>query len=81
VERLKGERWAAFRDRRGDWGRDLALAVARRSTGLTLRELGARAGGLDYAAVSEAIRYFESRRVRREDARDALKRVSEYLNL
>jgi hypothetical protein len=44
---------------------------------LTLRELGARAGGLDYAAVSEAIRYFERRRVRREDARDALKRVSE----
>jgi len=54
-----------------------AEAVARRSTGLTLRELGARAGGLDYAAVSEAIRYFERRRVRREDARDALKRVSE----
>jgi len=44
VERVKGERWAVFRDRRGDWGRDLALAVARRSTGLTLRELGARAG-------------------------------------
>jgi hypothetical protein len=25
VEQIKGERWSAFRDRYGDWGRDLVL--------------------------------------------------------
>jgi REP element-mobilizing transposase RayT len=56
IERLKRERWEAFRDRHGDWGRDLALWAARRYTGLTLSELGRQAGGMDYAAVAMATR-------------------------
>ena len=29
VEKLKGESWASFRERRGDWGRELALSLGR----------------------------------------------------
>jgi REP element-mobilizing transposase RayT len=46
VEAVKGEKWEAFQDRHGDWGRDLARAVAWRGCALTLAELGRRAGGL-----------------------------------
>ena len=55
VQELKQEKWAAFRDRHGDWGRDLALYLGRRECGLSLCELGLAAGGVDYAAVSAAI--------------------------
>jgi len=56
VERVKGEKWERFRDRSGDWGRDMALLVARRRCGLTLRELAGKVGGLGYAAVQVAVR-------------------------
>lgn len=58
VERLTGERWSAFCDRHGDKRRDLALWAARRCTGLTLAALGRKAGGMDYAAVTMAVRRF-----------------------
>ena len=60
VERIKGERWECFADRRGDAGRDLFLWAARRFCGVTLRELG-DAIGAEYAAVSVAIKRFERR--------------------
>ena len=66
VERLKGERWTAFRDRYGDWGRDLALYLGRKRCGMRLRELAAAAGGLDYGSVSGAVRRFEQRLQRDE---------------
>jgi REP element-mobilizing transposase RayT len=55
MEGVKGESWPAFRDRRGDPGRDLVLWAARRRCGLTLRALGEKAGGIDYLTVSKAI--------------------------
>ena len=58
VERVSGGEWCEFRDRHGDRRRDLVLWVARQSTGLTLEELGKRTGGMDYAAVTMAIRRF-----------------------
>jgi putative transposase len=58
VERLSGELWSAFCERHGDKRRDLVLWVARRCTGLTLAELGRKAGGMDYAAVTMAVRRF-----------------------
>lgn len=61
VERRRGEKWEAFRDRHGDWGRDLVIYVARRECGMTLRELGERAGGMDYTAVSMAGKRLERR--------------------
>ena len=54
VEAVKGEPWAAFADRQGDWGRDLALHVGRMRCGLTLKELGHHAGGMGIQAVSKA---------------------------
>ena len=54
LESVKGEPWAAFADRHGDWGRDLALHVGRMRCGLTLRELGAQAGGMGVQAVAKA---------------------------
>jgi len=61
VERLKGERWEAFRDRHGDWGRDLAFYLGRRTAGLTLRALAAQAGGMDYSSVAKAVERFGRR--------------------
>jgi REP element-mobilizing transposase RayT len=81
VERVKGESWDGFRDRYGDWGRDLALWVARRYGGLTLRELGDAAGGMDYSAVSEAVRHFQRHRLPRAEIRAALREALRYLNL
>jgi hypothetical protein len=61
VSRLKGEPWLEYRDRRGDWGRDLALWLGRRYCGLRLSQLGGLVGGLDYAAVSLAIARLSAR--------------------
>lgn len=61
VEQAKRGRWEEFQDQHGDWGRDLALWLARETTGMTLSQIGARMGGLDYAAVGMAIRRFEVR--------------------
>lgn len=59
VEREKGEVWERFKNRHGDFGRDLVLMLARRHSGMKLKELGMRVGGLDYGAVSEAVRRLE----------------------
>jgi putative transposase len=64
VERLTGETWGSFRDRHGDRRRDLVLWVARRCTGMTAAELGQAAGGMDYAAVTMAVRRFPGAQMR-----------------
>ena len=61
VERLKGQTWNQFRDRHGDWGRDLALYLGRKRCGLKLKALGALAGDIDYVSVSGAVRRLEKR--------------------
>ena len=58
LERLKGQKWEEFAGRHGDWGRDAALWLGRRHSGLRLGELGRLAGHLDYAVVSQAVRRF-----------------------
>lgn len=54
VEQVKGEPWLDFADRRGDWGRDLALYVARTRSGRTLAELGTLSG-MSMHGVSKAV--------------------------
>lgn len=61
LEHAKGERWAGFANRHGDWGRDAALWLGRRVGRLGLTELGQLAGGLDYAVVSKALARFGRR--------------------
>jgi len=61
VEKEKGVSWEGLIHRRGDWARDMVLSLARRRSGLTLRELGERAGGMDYRAVAKAVERFELR--------------------
>jgi putative transposase len=74
LERAKGEKWEDFSQRHGDWGRDAALWLGRRRGRYTLTELGQLAGGIDYAAVGQAISRFGRRvqtvaELRREVAR------------
>jgi putative transposase len=61
LERAKGARWEDFAQRHGDWGRDAALWLGRRSGRMKLAELGKLAGGLDYAVVSKAMARFDQR--------------------
>jgi AraC-like DNA-binding protein len=67
---------AAFRDRHGDWGRDLALWAGRRYAGLRLRELRARVGDADYTAVAMAIRRLTPRARRDRSLLLAMRRVA-----
>jgi hypothetical protein len=81
VAKVKGEAWAAFADRHGDWGRDLALRVARQCTGMTLSALGRAVGGLDYGAVSTAVRRMDARIQRERTIKAAFSRVVHLLNV
>ena len=81
IEKMKGEKLEQFRDKRGDWGRDLLLATARRCCGMSLRDLGRHMGGLDYAAVSIAIKRFEQSMKSSRNLRNARKAVEEMLNV
>jgi chromosomal replication initiation ATPase DnaA len=76
VERLKGETWLDFRDRYGDWGRDVVLWAGRKYGGMTLKELGAAAGGMDYVAVAAAVRRIAERSRSKAQLRAVLKHVT-----
>ena len=59
VEEKRGEGWAAFSNRYGDWGRELVLYLVRRRSGLTLSEIGQAFGIAEYKTVAAAIKRFE----------------------
>lgn len=61
VEAQRGTAWSTMCARRGEWGRELPWWAGRRCAELTLRELGARAGGVHYVAVAKALERFEAR--------------------
>ena len=61
AEEVRNESWDVFRFRRGDVGKAIVFRLARQYCGMTLRELGEKVGGLDYAAVSDLIRRYEKR--------------------
>jgi REP element-mobilizing transposase RayT len=75
VEQLKGDRWENFRDRRGDWGRDLALYMGRKRCGLKLAELGAAAGGIGYNSAGMAVRRFAAGLRQNRDLRQWLEKA------
>lgn len=75
VERVRGEPADRFLGVRGDWGRPLLLWTARRFGGLTLKEVGSHAGGMDYTAVAMAIKRFEARAQRDRRLGQAMQRI------
>jgi REP element-mobilizing transposase RayT len=80
IEQTKGETWASFVDRHGDWGRDAALWLARRTGRMQLAELGKAAGGLDYAVVSKSIARFGHRISSDLTLREQLARIQQQLS-
>ena len=61
VSKHKSENWEEYVRRRGDWGRDMVLLLARSNTMMTNRELAERAGGIDDSAVAHAVRRLTKR--------------------
>jgi putative transposase len=61
IEKLWSEPWADVSQRHGDPGRELAMLIARRYAGMSLREIGEAVRGLQYPAVSDAIRRTSAR--------------------
>jgi len=76
MEKIKGESWDAFKDRTGDDGRDVVMWVARRQGGYKLRELAEKAGGVDYTAISMALKRLEVRMTRDRKLRRLIEQVS-----
>ena len=64
IAEVLGERPDVFMSQRGGPGRALALWAGRRFGGMTLREVGQQAGGLDYTAVAMAVKRLEQRALR-----------------
>jgi REP-associated tyrosine transposase len=79
VERVKGENWKEFRDRRGDAGRDLVLYLGRKHCGLTHRELSQKAG-IAYASAATAVRRFSTRVATERQIATLAKRVMDEMN-
>ena len=75
LEQAKGESWAEFSQRHGDWGRDAALWLGRGRGRYSLGELGQLAGGMDYAAVGQAVSRFGRRLEQARDLRRSLSAI------
>jgi putative transposase len=80
LERAKGRVWHQLCDQHGDWGRDAGLWLGRRMGRLTLRELGELAGGMDYAAVAQAVSRFGKRLGQESEIRDVVARIEQELS-
>lgn len=80
VEKKRGMSWEEFRERHGDWSRDLVLYLARRRSGLTLRQIGEELGLFSYKTVGKAAQRFDAslRRnaLRRKFVEDCLNELS-----
>lgn len=77
AEEVRGERWNDFGFRRGDVGRVVVFQLAQQFCGMTLKEIGAAAGGVDYAAVSDRIRRYE----KLKKPADLERKITRILNL
>jgi len=75
METITGEKWEGFANRMGDPRRDMVLEIARRRCGMTLKDLGKAAGGLDYRCVATAVRRIRKRFVEDRSLRACIKQV------
>lgn len=80
VEAFRGERWAVFSARHGDWSRELVFYLARKRSGLTLQQIGTALNVHNYKTVSKALQRFAlslaSEHGRRAVAEDCLAQLS-----
>jgi hypothetical protein len=76
VERIKGEPWPAFRDRYGDWGRDLVLWAGRRFCGMRLSELSEKVGGIGNSAVTVAVGRLQQESLKQSSIRRAMQAMT-----
>ena len=61
VEAVKGEAFADYRNRHGDWGLAMVLYLSRRRGGQTLAQIGELAGGMAYKTVFAQVKRFEAK--------------------
>lgn len=80
VEQLKGMAWKDFVDQHGDWGRDIALLIARRRGGLTLRELGDRVGVASEPAIFYTIKRMEEKIQTVKELKQAYDKICQIIN-
>jgi chromosomal replication initiation ATPase DnaA len=81
VAKARGERWEEFRDRHGDRGRDLALFLARRATGLTTSQLAEAMGLKQHANVSMAVRRYAVALAVDKEERASAERAADLLHV
>jgi hypothetical protein len=81
VAEARGERWEEFRDRHGDRGRDLALFLARRATGLTTSQLAEAMGLKQHANVSIAVKRYAAALTTDKEERAFAGRAAELLHV
>ena len=79
VEAATGESWTDVRNRHGHPARALVISIARRSCGMTLRQIGEELGGIDYAAVCMMDRRFQERLTRERAIRKLHKSAKDAL--
>jgi REP element-mobilizing transposase RayT len=80
VEAVKGEAFADFRNRHGDWGLAMVLYLARRRSGLTLSQIGELAGGMAYKTVFAQIKRFKLKLEKDASLRELYKRSENQLS-
>lgn len=74
--RVKGEKWEVFRDRHGDWGRDLALWAGRRYCGMRLGELALKVGVARDSAITMAVKRLRQDASKVKAIRRAMKAIA-----
>ncbi len=81
IEQLWSEPWEQLSQRHGDPGRELAMLIARRYGGMSLREIGDAVGGLQYPAVSDAVRRTSAQLEIDQELKKRFKRICKILRL
>ena len=80
LERVKGRRWAQFRDQDGESGRDMVLSLGRRPCGLKLAEWAEAAGLRNDGVVATSVKRYEQRLPADRGEKARMKQVLTLLN-
>jgi len=80
VQKIKGEKWNAFRDRHGDRGREMVLYLGRRVCGMKLAELAAAVWLRNYAVVATCVKRYEQCLQTNATEQASMKRLARLLN-